>query len=103
MSSIFFKDCIGFDWDEGNKTKSEEKHSVAWWECEQVFFNVPLIVSNDLKHSTVEERFYSLGVTNTNRKLFMVFTIRNKLVRVISARDMHKKERDFYEKAKENS
>lgn len=100
MSSINLKDCVGFDWD---KTKSQEKHSVMWWECEKAFFNTPFVVFDDLKHSTSEKRLYSLGVTNTNRKLFIVFTIRKNLIRVISARDMHKKERNIYEKFKENS
>jgi uncharacterized DUF497 family protein len=65
-------------------------------ECEETFFNQPLIVFDDIKHSKSEKRFYSLGRTDKERKLFMVFTIRNSLIRVISARDMSKKERERY-------
>ena len=103
MPSINLKDCVGFDWDDSNRNKNQEKHSVTWRECEQAFFNTPFVVFEDLKHSISEKRFYSLGITNANRKLFIAFTIRKKLIRVISARDMHKKERTIYEKFKENS
>ena len=62
------------------------------WECEQAFFNVPLIVADDLVHSTVEPRYYVLGQTDAERRLFIVFTIRKRRIRVISARDMSPKE-----------
>ncbi len=90
-------DCTGFEWDEGNKEKNWIKHGVRNGECEEVFFNQPLIVSYDKQHSQKEERFFALGHTNADRKLFIVFTIRNKKIRVISARDMNKKERKIYE------
>ena len=61
MGSLLFKDCIGFDWDEANKSKSKEKHRVAGWECEQAFFNSPFIVSNDLKHSVDREVLFFRG------------------------------------------
>ncbi len=99
MEHLLLKECIGFDWDISNKTKNHDKHDVLWWECEQVFFNAPLLLYEDIKHSKAESRFYVLGKTDFNRKLLIVFTIRNKLIRVISARDMHKKERNVYEKS----
>jgi uncharacterized protein len=71
---------------------------VIHWECEQVFFNQPLIVLDDAKHSDKEERFAAFGQTDTGRKLTIVYTVRGTLLRVISARDMNKKERLFYEK-----
>lgn len=92
------QECDGFDWDNANITKNWEKHDVSPSECEEVFFNKPFIVENDEKHSTNEERFFSLGKTNNGRKLFLVFTIRDKKVRVISARDMSAKERKEYAK-----
>jgi len=67
-------------------------------ECEQVFFNQPLITHQDEKHSIIEPRYYALGQTDTYRKLFIVFTIRNSLLRVISARDMNRRERKEYER-----
>jgi hypothetical protein len=42
---------IGFDWDAGNARKSVEKHSVSQGEAEQVFFNEPLLLLPDRKHS----------------------------------------------------
>ncbi len=87
----------GFDWDAANLAKNWEKHHVTPWECEQVFFNLPLVVAEDSAHSLTEARYYVLGQTDRGRKLFQVFTIRNKKVRVISARDMSVKERRMYD------
>jgi len=90
----------GFDWDGGNARKSADKHGVSEAEAESVFFNDPLIVSEDLKHSRNEPRFNALGATLEGRLLHVTFTLRQSdtLVRVISARDMNRKERQFYEK-----
>ena len=86
----------GFDWDEGNRTKNWQKHHVTIPECEQVFFNEPLVVTEDAKHSTEEERHFVLGKTDVGRFLFLVFTVRKQRIRVISARDMSAKERSRY-------
>jgi len=91
--------CTGFNWDNGNLLKNYEKHRVSAPECEQVFFNKPLITGSDEKHSQKEVRFYALGQTDTGRLLFVVFTVRENLIRVISARDMNKKERKVYSKS----
>ena len=92
-----FESIIGFDWDEGNKLKNWEKHQVDFRECEEVFFNQPLLISEDMKHSSHEKRYYVLGRSDANRLLFLVFTLRNNKIRVISARDQSKKERMIYE------
>jgi uncharacterized protein len=92
-----FDSVIGFDWDDGNSQKNWEKHQVDFRECEEVFFNQPLLISEDIKHSFQEKRFYVLGRSDTNRMLFLVFTLRNNKIRVISARDQSKKERMIYE------
>lgn len=86
----------GFDWDEGNIEKNWERHKVSYLECEEVFFNQPIIIREDEVHSGSENRYYVLGKTNDGRDLFIVFTIRNKKIRVISARDMKRKERRLY-------
>ncbi len=91
------EECTGFDWDEGNLLKNWEKHGVAPAECEQVFFNQPLTVASDEGHSATEIRFYALGRTDQGRFLFLSFTLRDELIRVISARDMNKGERKVYE------
>ena len=87
-----------FDWDEGNARKND-KHGVSPAEAEQVFFNKPLMMIADTKHSQGEHRFHALGKTNEGRALHITFTLRNagERIRVISARDMHKKERIIYE------
>jgi len=92
----------GFDWDEGNSRKSTEKHGVSQGEAEQVFFNEPLTVEQDVKHSSDEPRLHALGCTDEGRLLHVTFTLRSagRLVRVISARDMHRRERRRY--AQEN-
>lgn len=102
MEILNFSDCRGFDWDHANQNKNWIKHGVSWLECEQAFFNQPLLVHADEKHSAEEKRFFILGQTDQHRKLFIAFTIRNKLIRVISAREMSKKERVIYEKIESN-
>lgn len=89
----------GFDWDSGNQRKNE-KHGVSAAEAEQVFFNSPLLVLSDEKHSGTEVRFHALGHTDGERLLHVTFTLRmdDSLIRVISARDMHRKERAIYER-----
>jgi len=90
----------GFDWDDGN-TRKNEKHGVSMAESEQVFFNVPLLLLEGLVHSRSESRFHALGQTDASRKLHIAFTLRQsaQLIRVVSARDMHRKERAIYEQA----
>ena len=90
----------GFDWDEGNLVKNWERHHVSASECEQVFFNRPLATMEDEKHAGEEARHLALGVTDGGRLLFVAFTIRGNLIRVISARDMSRKERKEYERAR---
>ena len=88
----------GFDWDEGNLVENWEKHRVSASECEQIFFNSPLVAGLDEKHSDREPRYYALGITDAKRRLFIAFTVRRKLIRVISARDMSQKERKVFDK-----
>ena len=101
---INFSLLVGFQWDKGNSKKSEQKHDVHPSEAEEIFFNIPLIVSSDEKHSRNEKRFLALGITNKKRFLTVVFTLRESdtLIRVISARDQHRKERIIYAKASKN-
>jgi len=92
------ENCTGFDWDEGNITKNWDKHDVSSGECEQIFFNKPLIVKRDSKHSQFENRYYVLGRTDSDRLLFAVFTVREDKIRIISARDMTIAEAKRYQK-----
>jgi uncharacterized DUF497 family protein len=88
--------CTGFDWDEANREKNWERHRVTEEEAEDVFFNAPLVIRGDIRHSQREKRYYALGRTGRGRCLFVVFTIRRQLIRVISVRDMNRREQDFY-------
>lgn len=88
--------CTGFEWDQGNDTKNWDKHDVSTWECEQIFFNKPLIIKRDKEHSIAENRYFALGRTKMDRLLFAVFTIRNDKIRIISARDMTDAEMERY-------
>ncbi|MBP9726000.1 MAG: BrnT family toxin [Gammaproteobacteria bacterium] len=99
MKEIILTECSGFEWDEANCMKNFKKHGVSSLECEQVFFNTPLLMQEDSKHSALERRLYVLGKTDADRKLFIAFTMRNDQIRVISARDMSKQERRIYEQA----
>ena len=93
-----FSRITGFDWDRGNALKND-KHGVTMLEAEQICFFVPLIVTPDERHSRSEPRLRALGQTLLGRRLTIIFTLRSgdTLIRVISARDMHRKERAVYE------
>lgn len=94
--------CTGFQWDEGNSEKNWARHRVTRLECEQFFFNRPLVVLDDEKHSRDEPRYYGLGQTDRGRRLFVVFTFRGSLIRVISARDMNRAERRIYDEEEDS-
>jgi len=87
----------GCDWDEGNIGKNWPKHRVTDWEIEEVFLNMPIAFGSDVTHSSTEDRYFALGRTNRGRPLFVAFTIRGRLIRPISARDMNARERRSYE------
>jgi uncharacterized protein len=97
-----FTRIVGFDWDEGNARKSADKHGVSQAEAEQTFLNEPLVVATDVRHSESEPRFHALGRTDAGRALHLTFTLRSggTLLRVISARDMSRKERTRYAEEK---
>lgn len=98
---VDLRKILGLDWDDRNTRKSRDKHGVSQAEAEQVFFNEPLLLLLDGIHSKKEARYHAYGKTDISRKLHIAFTLRNDevLIRVISARDMHRKERVTYEKA----
>ena len=99
MKMKIIPDPLTFDWDSGNSDKNLVKHNVSMQETEEVFLNQPLFVLEDITHSLKEKRFNALGITMNQRKLFLSFTIRNNKIRIISVRDMDKKEKSNYEKA----
>src|SRR5712692_7595186 len=95
--SLRLSKTTGFQWDEGNAEKNWIRHKVSQEECEQLFFNEPLLVATDTKHSVTEPRFFALGQSKEGRRLFVVFTIREQLIRIISGRDMSSRERNEYD------
>ena len=101
---IILEKVAGFEWDDGNSRKNE-RHGVSTAEAEQVFFNVPVLMLPDSAHSQSEPRYHALGKTIDGRRLHISFTLRGdgKLIRVISARDMHRKERAHYEQATQDN
>jgi uncharacterized DUF497 family protein len=98
------ENCTGFDWDESNTSKNWERHRVTPEEAEGVFFQEPLVARGDVRPSKGERRYYVLGQTGAGRRLFVAFTLRRSLIRVISARDRNRNETVVYERyEKENS
>ena len=93
--------CIGFDWDDGNIQKNWERPRVTPEDAEDLFFNDPLVVGSDVGHSRRERRYYALGRTGPGRRLFAAFTVRRKLIRVISVRDMNLREQEAYKRHEE--
>jgi len=86
----------GFDWDRANVQKNWERHRVAFAECEEVFFHDP-VLAHDFGHSTVERRYFAYGRTTRGRLLTVIFTVRKNQIRIVSARDMNRKERKKHE------
>ena len=103
MAADPLEDCIGFDWDDANAHKNWERHQVTPEEAEDVFFNEPLVVRSDIRHSKLEKRYYVLGHTDAGRRLFIVFVVRRKIIRVISARDMNRNETETYGRYEEET
>lgn len=89
---------VAFEWDSGNREKNLLKHQVSDTECEEVFFDHQKKILKDLLHSGVENRYILIGMTKKQRALFIVFTVRNQRIRVISARDLNRNEHHLYEK-----
>ena len=85
----------GFDWDAGNVQKNWDRHGVAFYECEEVFLQEP-VLAPDLEHSAKEPRYFAFGRTVQGRLLTVVFTMRRNKIRVVSARDMDRRERKRY-------
>ena len=98
MKMKSLREAIEFIWDKANKDKNWLKHKVTNQEIEEVFFDEDKRINRDKLHSNREERFILLGRTKKKRLLFIVFVLRKKKIRVISARDINRKEKNLYEK-----
>lgn len=94
---IILGEPLRFEWDHGNKNKNHKKHGVTDQECEETFFDFHKKILRDVFHSHHEDRYILLGETKGKRRLFIVFTMRSGRIRVISARDLNKREIKLYE------
>jgi uncharacterized protein len=97
MSEFNKEHIVEFEWDMGNKHKPE-RHNVSIYEVEEAFFDPNKVVFSDWKHSTIERRYILLGKTKKDRLLNIVYVVRKDKVRVITARDINKREVHLYEK-----
>lgn len=95
--NLDFSKLEGFEWNKGNLDHIK-KHKVGYKECEEVFISKPIIIKKDLTHSKYETRYRVLGKTFLERRLYIVYTIREKYIRIITARDLNKKEQEKYKK-----
>jgi len=99
---INLKNVVNFEWNKGNREKNTLKHKVENSECEEAFFNNPVFLPDRL-HSQTENRYHAFGVTNNERFLLIAFTIRKNKIRIISARNQDKKEKQYYLKNKQET
>ena len=99
FNCLDIESATAFEWNAGNIEKNEIKHKVKWNLIEELFFNEPLLIAEDVKHSQYECRCFALGQTDEGMLLYVAFTLRAKKIRVISVRPMNKKERRIYEGA----
>jgi uncharacterized protein len=95
---VIIKKPVNFEWDSGNVDKNKRKHNVNEKEAEEVFFDKNKVIYNDYFHSQQEKRYILLGQTRRERSLYIVFTKRGEKVRIISARDINKREVKLYKK-----
>ncbi|MFQ5743428.1 MAG: BrnT family toxin [Acidobacteriota bacterium] len=97
------RDCRSFQWDEANSRKILLRHQVTRTECEQIFVSRKLLVADDVKHSGPEPRYHAMGETAAGRRLLVVFTIREEMIRVVSARHMSRRERRWFARGQEEA
>ena len=90
-----------FQWDSGNETKNFVKHGITTEEAESAFqhFNYLCALGAQISPTCEEDRYGVYGTTNTEKQVFICFTIReNSTIRIISIRELNSKEKIHYEK-----
>ncbi|MDD4136145.1 MAG: BrnT family toxin [Candidatus Shapirobacteria bacterium] len=93
---INFEKIDGFDWDGGNIDKNLIKHNVTCQEAEEIFLDTESFNYDDKKHSVSEERLIKIGRSFSGRILVAYYTVRKNKIRIISVRDVDKKEKNLY-------
>lgn len=97
MAIVKLGQVTAFEWDVANNGHIA-RHNVLPEEAEEVFFDENNVQDEDVEHSTDEKRYLIIGKTQEGRLLYQTFTVRVKKIRVISSRDINKKEVQLYEK-----
>lgn len=86
-----------FEWDENKEKINVIKHKVNFKEATEVFYDYYAVIFDDIEHSIVEKREILIGYTKSFKLLIVVFTERNNVIRIISARKVTKLEQKQYE------
>ncbi|WP_103668029.1 BrnT family toxin [Pseudanabaena sp. BC1403] len=86
-----------YEWDENKAVKNLAKHGVSFSEAKTIFDDPLYVDFYDLDHSEDEERYLIVGESNRGRLLIVSYTERRESIRIISAREVTKSEREAYE------
>ena len=89
---------LNFEWDRNKAAINAKKHGVSFAEARTVFFDERARLIDDPDHSTSEERFLILGLSNQLRLLIVAHCYRSQdgIIRIISARKATRNETRFY-------
>jgi len=88
---------LAFEWDENKAKKNLKKHGVSFEEASTVFGDLLARTIQDPLHSGEEDRFVTLGESQSRRLLVVVFIERGDKIRIISARVASRRERKDHE------
>ena len=88
----------GFEWDDDKATRNLRTHDVGFDEAATAFNDPARVELLDESHSDEEPRYAIIGFSNAGRLLFVIFTMRHNVTRLISARKANKKHQSIYEK-----
>jgi len=86
-----------FEWDETKADLNIEKHNVSFQEAATVFGDFLSYTFDDPDHSDEELRLLTIGRATTDKLIIVSHTDRDDKIRIISARELTKKEQKFYE------
>lgn len=86
---------MSFEWDPNKATINFNKHGVDFADAATIFDDSNAITINDHDHD--EERLVTIGMDAYGRILVVVYTWRDDVIRIISARKATKNEQKQYE------
>jgi uncharacterized protein len=85
--------ALEFEWDPQKAAANLAKHKVSFEEAATVFGDPLGRIVADPRHSSVEERFVLLGLSQDHRLLAVMYVDRGEAIRIISARRATRRER----------